>query len=137
MSELPTPGAALPTLTEATRWTGFDVDEVDGAWVGRVHSVFTDASSGEPAWLIVALGRRGAKKAAVPIGDCAAAGGRVWTVHGREALRAVPAVDPVRPLLREHELAICRFYEIGEKVGRAAEVIDRPVDSVTSQPASA
>ncbi|HEY8083243.1 MAG TPA: hypothetical protein VIE64_06765 [Solirubrobacterales bacterium] len=136
MSESPVPGAALPTLTETIRWTGFDVDEVDGAWVGRVHGVFTDASSGEPAWLIVALGRRGAKKAAVPIGDCAAASRRVWTVHGREAFSAVPAVDPLRPLLREHELAICRYYGIGEKVGRAAEVVDRPVDSVTSQPAS-
>lgn len=134
MAESPAPGAALPTLEEAVGWTGFDVDEVDGERVGRVHSVFADATSGEPAWLIVALGRRGAKKAAVPVRDCAAAGSRVWTVHGREALRTVPAVDPGRPLLREHELAICRHYGIGEKVGRAAEVIERPVDSVTSQP---
>jgi hypothetical protein len=136
MSEAPVPGAALPTLTEAVGWIGFEVDEIDGARVGRVQGVFTDASSGEPTWLIVALGRRGAKKAAVPLRDCAAGAGRVWTVHGRDVLRTVPAVDPARPLLREHELAICRYYGTGEKVGRAAEVIDRPVDSVTSQPAS-
>ena len=131
----PAPGAALPTLAEAIGWTGFDVDEVDGTRVGRVHSVFVDADGGEPVWLIVALGRRGAKLVAVPLRDCAGATSRVWTVHDREALQTAPAVDPTRPLLREHELTICRHYGIGEKVGRAAEVADRPADAVTSQPA--
>ena len=101
----------------------------------RIARSFTDAGSGEPAWVIVALGRRGAKRVAIPLRDCAAAANRVWTVHGREALRTAPAVDPSRPLLREHELTICRYFGIGEKVGRAAEVVDRPVDSVTAQPA--
>lgn len=137
MSEPPAPGPVLPTLAEAVGWTGFDVDEIGGDRVGRVQGVFTDVTSGQPAWLIVALGRRGAKKVAVPISDCAAAASRVWTVHGHEALRTVPAVDPTRPLLREHELTICRHYGIGEKVGRAAEVVERQVDSATSQPASA
>ncbi|MEX2108647.1 MAG: PRC-barrel domain-containing protein [Solirubrobacterales bacterium] len=135
MPESPPPGAEMPTLAEVVRWTGFDVDEVDGTRVGRVHSVFTDAASGEPTWLIVALGRRGAKRVAIPLRDCAGAANRVWTVHGREALRTAPAVDPARPLLREHELTICRYFGISEKVGRAAEIVDRPVDSVTSQPA--
>jgi hypothetical protein len=44
-------------------------------------------------------------------------------------------VDPSRPLLREHELAICAHYGIGERVGRAAEVVERPKGSLTAKPA--
>ncbi len=135
MSEAATPGAALPSLEEARGWAGFELDDVGGERVGRVHAVFADAESDEPAWLIVALGRRGAKLVALPLRDCAAAAGRAWTAHGGEALRAAPAVDPTRPLLREHELAICAHYGIGERVGRAAEVAGRPEGAVTSRPA--
>ena len=46
-----------------------------------------------------------------------------------------PAVDPARPLLREHELAICAHYGIGSGVGRAAEVGDRDEGAVTAKPA--
>jgi PRC-barrel domain len=139
------PDGRLPTVEEATGWAGFAVDEVGGARVGRVHSVFVDAASGEPTWLIVALGGRGAgrpllgrrttKRVAVPVRDCAGGAGRVWTAHARDALRESPSVDPTRPLLREHELTICSKYGIGEKVGRGAEVAGRPQGSVTSQPA--
>ncbi len=44
-------------------------------------------------------------------------------------------VDPNRPLRREHELAICAHFGIGEAVGRAAEVRERPEDTVTATPA--
>jgi len=135
------PPAALPTLAEVTSWAGFDVDEAGGYRVGRVHGVFVDADSGEPAWLIAALRRRRhrrrrpAKNVAIPIRDCAGAAGRVWTAHGRDALRTAHAVDPTRPLLREHELTICSHYGIGEQVGRATEVVGRPEGSVTAKPA--
>lgn len=135
MAEPPPAGPALPTLAEAIGRAGFELDEVGGERVGRVHSVFADAAGGEPAWLVAALGRRGAKLVAVPLRDCAAGAGRVWTAHGGEALRTAPAVDPTRPLLREHELTICAHYGIGERAGRAAEVAGRPEGSVTSQPA--
>jgi hypothetical protein len=49
-------------------------------------------------------------------------------------MRDAPTVDPTRPLLREHELAICVHYGIGERVGRAAEVAGRPEGSVSAQP---
>ena len=65
---------------------------------------------------------------------CAGAAGRVWAALGREALLEAPTVDPTRPLLREHELAICSHFGIGPRVGRAAEVIGRVEASVTSQP---
>lgn len=135
MSAAGAPAAPLPSLAEARAWAGFELDEAGGERVGRVRCVYADAASGEPAWLIAALGRRGAKLVAVPLRDCAAAAGRVWTAHAGEALRSAPAVDPTRPLLREHELTICAHYGIGERTGRAAEVADRPAGAVTSQPA--
>ncbi len=60
--------------------------------------------------------------------------GRVWTAQGREAIRTAPAVDPTRPLLREHEVAICAHYGIGEtgrppRRDRAAPQVDRTAAS--------
>jgi hypothetical protein len=117
-------------------WIGLDVDDAGGARVGRVRAVFTDTQSGEPAWLVVALGRRRPKSVAVPVRNCAAAAGRVWVADDRETLRAAPMVDARRPLLREHELAICAHYAIGERLGRNAEALRRPEGSVTAGPAT-
>jgi hypothetical protein len=123
-------------------WIRFEVDDVAGARVGRVRGLFADAEAGEPAWLVVSLrrrfslfGRRGVSLVAVPLRDCAAAAGRVWTAHAAEVIRTAPTVDPTRPLLREHELAICAHYGIGERVGRAAETTGRAEGAVTAQPA--
>jgi len=134
--------APPPNLAEAVGWIGFELDEVNGSSVGRVRGVFADADAAEPTWLVVALARRGLLRlrrrtdlVAIPLRDCAAAAGRAWTAHGRDSIRTTPTVDPTRPLLREHELAICAHYGIGERVGRAAEVRGRPAGAVTSQPA--
>jgi len=129
------PPASPPSLAEAIGWAGFDLDDIGGARAGRVHGVFVDAAGGEPVWLAVALGRRGAKKVVVPICECAGAAGRVWIAQERGALHDAPAVDPTRPLLREHEIAICAHYGIGDRVGRAAEIAGRAEGSVTAQPA--
>jgi hypothetical protein len=115
--------------------TGHRVDAIGGAKVGAVHSTYVDAESGETAWLIATVGRRRGKLVALPIADCAAAGGRVWVAHEREVVRTAPGIDPTRPLLREHELTICEHYGIGERVGRAAEVVGRPAEAVSSVPA--
>ena len=72
----------------------------------------------------------------MPVRECAAAAGRVWTAQERGALSAAPAVDPARPLLREHEIAICAHYGIGERIGRQAEIAGRAEGSVTAQPAA-
>jgi hypothetical protein len=132
---------AGPSREEALGWVGFEVDAVDGGAVGRVHGVFADAESGAPAWLVVALTRRGllgrsrsAGAVAVPARECAGALGRVWTAQEARAMRAAPRVDPARPLLREHELAIAAHYGIGEGDGRGAEVAARPEGALTAQP---
>ena len=134
--------APPPSAAEAVAWTGLNVDDRDGARVGRAHGVFVDSATGEPVWLVVALERRVALLVrrrvgivVVPLRDCAATPARVWTAHRSEALRSAPTVDPTRPLLREHELAICAHYGIGERVGRAAEVAGRAAGTVTAEPA--
>lgn len=134
--------ASPPSGEAVGGWVGFEVEEVGGARVGRVDGVFVDAESGEPAWLIVALGRQGRLRGrrqgpvvAVPVRECAGAAGRVWTAQPGEALNSAPTVDPTRPLLREHEATICAHYGIGEAEGRCAEVAGRPEATVTARSA--
>jgi hypothetical protein len=135
------PDAGPPSLSETAGWVGFDLDDANGVRAGRVHAVFIDSESGGPSWLIASLEirsflpwRRSTHLIAIPASDCAGAAGRVWTAHARRPLREAPTVDSTRPLLREHEMAICTHYGIGERVGRAAAVVGRPNGSVTSQP---
>jgi hypothetical protein len=125
---------SLPSLAEARGWVGHSVDDIGGSAVGQVHGCFADAGGGGPTWLIVRQGRIRGTLVAIPFRDCAGGGGRVWVAHEAGAIRSAPVVDPTRPLLREHELTICAHYGIGERVGRAAEVVARPEGSITSQP---
>ena len=127
--------AAPPDLAEASGWLGFDVDEIEGRRIGAVRGVYVDAEGGDPTWLIVRIGRRRrARSVAVPVLNCAGAGGRVWVANEGRAVQGAPSVDPTRPLLREHELAICAHYGIGERVGRAAAIHGRAEGVVTSKP---
>ncbi len=127
--------AALPTLEEAFEWIGAELTELGGDKVGEVTGFYLDDDSGEPAWLIVRLGRRrGTRVVAVPLGFCAGAPFGVWVVQEGAKLASAPVVDPSRPLLREHELTICSHYGVSEAVGRAAEVVERPQGAVTAAP---
>jgi hypothetical protein len=131
-------GAPSPSLPEAMGWLGAPVSAVDGATVGQVEGFFVDRAGGEPAWLIARLGRRrNTRVVAVPISNCAGAPFGVWVAQRGEALRGAPVVDPTRPLRREHELTICRHFEIGERVGRAAAVVARPEGEITATPPGA
>jgi hypothetical protein len=139
------PSGALPDLGEARGWVGWELDDVDAKPVGWIEGIYADPEGGEPVWLIVAvsparrrwlgLRRRRAKTVVVPLRECAAMPGRAWTAQSGETVRGAPTVDSRRPLLREHEAAICAHYGIGEPVGRHAEVAGRPQASVTARPA--
>jgi hypothetical protein len=128
--------ALLPTLEEVGTWTGAGVTDLAGAKVGEAHGCFVDDDSGEPAWLLVKISarRRGVRVVAVPLGFCAGAPFGVWVAQEGEKMSSAPVVDPARPLLREHELTICGHYGVSERVGRGAEVVDRPEGAVTSAP---
>lgn len=115
-------------------WVGFELDDIGGSRVGTVQGYYVDAGDRERSWLVAGIGRRRRKPVAIPIENCAGAAGRAWVAHDKETLRSAPTVDPGRPLLREHEIAICAHYGIGESLGRAAAVADRDQGAVTSQP---
>lgn len=125
--------APQPGLEDVKAWDGYRVDEITGHGVARVEGLFVDAASGEPAWILVKLGRFG-KVVPISIRECAAAAGRVWTPHDREVIRNAPAVDPTLPLNREQEQQILDYYGIPEDFGRAAEINDRPAGSTTANP---
>jgi hypothetical protein len=130
--------AAIPSAGEVLAWRGFELDPIDGVGVGRVRGCYVDADGGQPTWLAVSWGRRRrARLFAVPVRCCAGGGGRVWAALEWAAMRAAPTIDARRPLLREHEIAICAHYRIGESAGRAAEVAGRESGAITSLPASA
>ncbi|HEY5942986.1 MAG TPA: hypothetical protein VIT89_09020 [Solirubrobacterales bacterium] len=129
------PEAARPSTADAMGWIGAELAEIGGRAVGQVQGLYVDAASGEPAWLIARLGRRRrARIVAVPFSNCAGAPFGVWVGQEGDAIRSAPVVDPTRPLRREHELAICAHFGIGEKVGRAAEVAGREAGGVTAAP---
>lgn len=139
------PAAAVPSVAEVQGWGGLELDDVAGRPVGRVEGVYADAEAATAAWLVVsvagrrrrffALGRGESKRVVVPVRECAAMAARVWSAQDRDAMRGAPAVDPSRPLLREHEVAICAHYGIGERIGRHAELAGRAADAITAQPA--
>jgi len=134
------PPGPPPSLDEARSWVGRELDEVGGQRVGRVTGLYADAQSGTPAWLVVAIERRRrfrrseVRAVAVPVRECAAMPGRAWTAEPARALLDAPVVDPSRPLLREHEEAICAHYGIGEGIGRHAELVDRSGGAATALP---
>lgn len=131
-----TEATALPSLAEVRSWVGADLSDVHGSQVGQLEAIYVDARSGEPTWLAVRTGRR--RKApvfALPIGCCAGAPFGAWVALDGDLIRHAPVVDPKRPLRREHELTLCSHFEIGEAVGRAAEVASRPEGEVTAAPA--
>jgi hypothetical protein len=130
--------AAMPTLVEAMTWVGAPLTDVDGADAGVVHGFFADVAGDQPAWLIARLGRRRrVRLIAVPLRDCAGTPRGAWAAHSLEALRTAPVVDSSKPLRREHELAICEHFGIGDAVGRAAEVAGRAEGEVTARPLGA
>ncbi|HEX3736826.1 MAG TPA: PRC-barrel domain-containing protein [Solirubrobacterales bacterium] len=123
---------------EAIGWVGGPLADLEGDAVGEVQSVYIDATSHEPAWLVAKLGggrRRGGRVVAVPVDICAgAAGVGAWAAAEASRLRAAPVVDPGRPLLREHELTICEHFGISGEVGRAGAVADLAEGAITAIP---
>ncbi len=136
MAEPSATGSAPPSLKEALGWLGFRVDDMNGARVARVEAIYVDAEDGEPAWVVVKVGRFG-KVTAIPYGECADGPGRIWVAHGRKVVRAAPEIQPGKPLTRENELELCDHYLIRPDRGRHEVVESRPEGSVTSEPVKA
>jgi PRC-barrel domain len=124
---------AEPPLKEVLGWIGFRVDDLNGARVGSVLSVYIDAANEEPVWVVVKVGRFG-KVTALPYAECADGAGRIWVAHERKTIRAAPAIESGEPLRREQELELCAHFMIRQH-GRQAEVEGRAARAITSRPA--
>jgi PRC-barrel domain len=133
MAEPSAAGSAPPPLGDALGWVGFRVDDLNGSRVGTVQSVYVDAASEKPVWLIVKVGRFG-NVTALPYAECADGAARVWIAHERKTIRAAPAVESGEPLVREQELELCAHYLIRQG-GRYADVEKRAAKAITSRPA--
>jgi PRC-barrel domain len=124
-----------PQLSEALSWLGGRLDELGGETVGKVEGAYVDTDSGRAEWLLVRLGRFGAR-APVPAREAVGGVGHVWVPYRVNAIRQAPKVDAGGPLTRARELELLSHFGIAGQTGRAAELAERDADAVTARPAS-
>jgi hypothetical protein len=122
------------TMEEALESVGARVDDSAGQRLGKVSGVLVDATSNEPRWLIIKIGRF-AGDAAVPSEHTAPVAGRVWVAYERSEVRNSPKLSPSRALSAKQELQLCDHYGIRGGVGRAAEVEELQPDEISAVPA--
>jgi hypothetical protein len=114
------------------QWVGSRVDDVYGARVGSIDSIYVDAESGEPQWIIVGLGRFSGSQVPVPLHDAIAGSGHVWVPYERDLIRKAPELSAgLPPLSRERELAACDHFAFPQ---RARRIKDVPAGTPTAMP---
>jgi hypothetical protein len=122
------------TMEEALDSVGARVDDSAGQRLGKVSGVLVDATSNEPRWLIVRIGRF-AGDAAIPSEHTAPVAGRVWVAYERSEVRNSPKLKASQALSAKQELQLCDHYGIRSGVGRAAEVEELQPDEISAVPA--
>lgn len=86
-------GATKPGLTEASAWIGSRVTDSIGSGLGRLEEVWVDATSREPAWLLIREGRfGGGKRRLVPFDGASAGDDQVWLPFERDLVRSSPVI---------------------------------------------
>jgi hypothetical protein len=122
------------TMEEALESVGARVDDSAGQKLGKVSGVLVDATSNEPRWLIVRIGRF-AGDAAVPSEHTAPVAGRVWVAYERSEVRNSPKLNASQALSAKQELQLCDHYGIRGGVGRVAEIEELEPDEISAVPA--
>jgi hypothetical protein len=122
------------TMEEALESVGARVDDSAGQRLGKVSGVLVDATSNEPRWLIIRIGRF-AGDAAVPSEHTAPVAGRVWVAYERSEVRNSPKLSRSRALSAKQELQLCDHYGIRGGIGRAAEIEELQPDEIRAVPA--
>lgn len=120
-------------LEQAQTWVGHKLDDISGSTTGRVEGIFVDSASGEPAWVVIRIGRLG-HRSALPFGLVAAGAGHVWVPFGRETIKGAPQVDPAVGLGPAQEAALCSHFGVAPGSGRLAELEGRE-EALSSVPA--
>jgi hypothetical protein len=124
----------LPSLEEARRWKGMQLDGIGGKTLGRIAGIHVDAKDGEPRWALVRLGPL-AGCTAIPFEHLAEGAGRLWAAYERTWIREAPRFRPNESLTAGQELELCSHWGIREGQGRAAEVARRDGEEITAVPA--
>ena len=133
--QAPEADQAALSLDEVTAWTGYKLDEIGGASVGKVEGAYVDDESGRPEWLLARMGRFG-HHCLVPARDAVAAADRVWVPYSRELIRKAPRIEPKSGLERDRERALLEHYGVGSPdTGRGAELAGREPSAITARPA--
>ncbi len=123
------------SVAEIQGWTGFRLDDMGGAAVGKVEGAYVDEQTGKPEWLLARMGRFG-HHCLIPARDAVAAGGHVWVPFTRDQIRKAPKVDAGKPLERDGEAALLEHYGVGTGlVGRGADLAKREASAITARPA--
>lgn len=111
---MPAPAPAAPSLSECTGWIGLRIDDQDGARLGRVEELFTEACTGEPRWLLVRLGLFGERRVLVPAALAMPGSGRVWLPAAREDVRESVEAEPGVTLNAAEERAASLYWRMPE-----------------------
>jgi hypothetical protein len=124
----------LPSLDEALRWEGMQIDGLGNKTLGRVAGIHVDAEDGEPRWALIRLGPL-AGSTAIPFEHVAEGAGRLWAAYDRDWIREAPRFRPNESLTALQELELCAHWGIREGHGRAAEVAEQDAEEITAVPA--
>jgi hypothetical protein len=124
----------LPTLEDARRWEGMQIDGLGNKTLGRIAGIHVDAGDGEPRWALIRLGPL-AGCTAIPFEHVAEGAGRLWAAYDRDWIREAPRFRPNESLTALQELELCAHWGIHEGHGRGAEVAERDADEITAVPA--
>ena len=125
----------LPSLDEALKWDGMQIDGLGNKTLGRIAGIHVDAADGEPRWALIRLGPL-AGCTAIPFEHVAEGAGRLWAAYDRDWIREAPRFRPNESLTALQELELCAHWGIGERQGRAAEVAEQDADEITAVPAN-
>lgn len=123
----------LPSLEEASRWVGFQLDGLGNRTIGRVAGLLVDAHDAKPRWVVVRLGPL-AGSTGLPFEHVAEGAGRLWAAYEREWVKEAPRFKPDDALTAEQELDLCAHWGVREGQGRIAELADRDNDAITAVP---
>jgi hypothetical protein len=123
----------LPTLEDALRWEGMQIDGLGNKSLGRVAGIHVDAKDGKPRWVLIRLGVL-AGCTAIPFEHVAEGAGRLWAAYERDWIREAPRFRPSESLTALQELELCSHWGIPEGEGRAGEVAKQDADEITAVP---
>jgi hypothetical protein len=125
---------SLPSLDEALKWEGMQIDGLENKTLGRIAGIHVDAEDGEPRWALIRLGPL-AGCTAIPFEHVAEGAGRLWAAYERDWIREAPRFRPNESLTALQELELCAHWGIREGQGRAAEVAEQDSEEITAVPA--